>query len=69
MPMADFCQIFSFRLLGLTENFFEGIKTLPVEDGNDEMASFSNARGGRSGRGGMRSHKKRKVYEISNMIF
>lgn len=71
MSMADFCQIVSIRLHSLTENFFEETKTLSLEDGNDEMASFSSARGGRSGRsgrGGMRSHKKRKVYKISNMI-
>lgn len=74
MSMADFCQIVSIRLHSLTENFFEETKTLPLEDGNDEMASFSSARGGRSGRGGrggrggMRSYKKRKVYKASNMI-
>lgn len=54
-------------LHSLTENFFEETKTLSLGDGNDEMASFSSARGGRSGRsgrsgkGGMRSHKKRKM--------
>ncbi|PRQ21058.1 hypothetical protein RchiOBHm_Chr7g0234971 [Rosa chinensis] len=51
-------------LLDLTENFYEEIKTLPLEEGNDEMSGFSSARGGRSGRGGrggMRGHKKRKM--------
>ncbi|KAL6176768.1 hypothetical protein ACLB2K_053401 [Fragaria x ananassa] len=51
-------------LLGLTENFFDEIKSLPLDEENDEMTSFSSARdgrGGRSGRGGMRGHKKRKM--------
>ncbi|XP_050379002.1 uncharacterized protein LOC126796262 [Argentina anserina] len=45
-------------LLGLTENFFEEVKNLPLEEGNDEMSSFNSDRGGRSG---MRGHKKRKM--------
>lgn len=67
MSVADYCQLVSIRLLGLTENFFDEIKSLPLDEGNDEMSSFSNARdgrGGRSGRGGMRGHKKRKVHHL-----
>ncbi|KAL6180142.1 hypothetical protein ACLB2K_046809 [Fragaria x ananassa] len=48
-------------LLGLTENFFDEIKSLPLDEGNDEMSSFSNAR---DGRGGMRGHKKRKCFDL-----
>ncbi|CAB4297815.1 unnamed protein product [Prunus armeniaca] len=43
-------------LLGLTDNFYDEIKTLPLEDENDgQIPSFSSARGGMGER-----HKKRK---------
>lgn len=61
MSVADYCRLVSIRLLGLTENFFDEIKSLPLDEGNDEMSSFSNAR---DGRGGMRGHKKRKVHHL-----
>ncbi|KAM1316322.1 hypothetical protein COP2_020300 [Malus domestica] len=42
-------------LLGLTDNFYDEIKGLPLDDENDEqVASFSSARGG------MGRHKKHK---------
>lgn len=44
------------RLLGLTESFFDEIKTLPVEDGAPEQfAGFDKVRNGE------RRHKKQKV--------
>ncbi|KAM1664883.1 hypothetical protein COP1_044252 [Malus domestica] len=42
-------------LLGLTENFYDEIKGLPLDDENDEQVASS-----RSARGGMGRHKKRK---------
>ncbi|KAM1664879.1 hypothetical protein COP1_044249 [Malus domestica] len=48
-------------LLGLTENFYDEIKGLPLDDENDEQVASS-----RSARGGMGRHKKRKAGVMSS---
>lgn len=64
MLLADCSELVFIRLLGLTDNFYDEIKTLPLEDENDgQIPSFSSARGGMGGR-----HKKRKVYHVGLRI-